>query len=166
MNRISKPKKNGAKGPCYFVKKIWIFSEEWLQLLNDSLSYEVANVRLAAVAALPILLNHFYASPDKLEINRAIVENYASELRMEVKQSSRMGHALALGSLPKHILQPNFDFIVQALVGSTATSVATAKWAESRRDGIKALTLVVSTMADEIGKGSWASEAFPLYLIE
>lgn len=64
-----------------------------------------------------------------------------------------MGHALALGSLPRDILQQNFDFVVTALIDATKITLATSKWAECRRDAIKALTSVVSTMADEIGKG-------------
>ncbi|XP_066141125.1 tubulin-specific chaperone D [Euwallacea fornicatus] len=123
----------------------------WLALLNESLSYEVANVRMIAVSALPVLLKEYYVSPDKSDVNTLLVKNYVAEMSMEVKQSSRMGHALALGSLPKHILRPNFRFVVDSLINCTKISTATAKWAESRRDGVKALTAIVSTMADEIG---------------
>lgn len=131
------------------VKKKYI-AEEWLTLLNDCLPYEVANVRLAAVTALPVLLSEYYPNPDSSEI-KEIVEKYVNEMSMEAKQSSRMGHALALGSLPKHVLRSHFQFVTEALIDASKISVATAKWAEGRRDAIKGLTSVVSTMADEIG---------------
>lgn len=64
-----------------------------------------------------------------------------------------MGHCLALGNLPKFTLQPNLDFVIKALIESTEITANTLKWAESRRDAVKALTSVAVTMADNIGKG-------------
>ncbi|XP_050312705.1 tubulin-specific chaperone D [Anthonomus grandis grandis] len=126
--------------------------EKWLTLLNECLSYEVANVRLAAVSALPFLLNEYMTGTNKTELTKSIISHYVSELNGETRQSSRMGHALALGSLPKHILHPNLDVVISALIGASTITAATIKWAESRRDAVKALTSVVTTMSDEIGK--------------
>lgn len=125
--------------------------EEWLGLLNDCLPYEVASVRLAAVTALPVLLSEYYPKPDSTKI-KEILKKYVDQVSMEAKQSSRMGHALALGSLPKHVLRSHFQLVTDALINASKISVTTAKWAEGRRDAIKGLSSVVSTMADEIGK--------------
>lgn len=64
-----------------------------------------------------------------------------------------MGHALALGSLPKFMLQGHLEKVVSSLVKSTIITHETLKWAESRRDATKALCSVCVTMAEEIGKG-------------
>ncbi|CAG9762163.1 unnamed protein product [Ceutorhynchus assimilis] len=127
--------------------------DEWLALLNDCLSYEVSNVRLASITALPVLLNEYYSILDKEQVNNALIKIYVRELSMEIKQSTRMGHALALGSLPKYILQSNFQLVFDALIDAAKINVTTAKWAEARRDCVRALTSVIVTMAEEIGKG-------------
>lgn len=120
-------------------------------MLNDCLPYEVASVRLAAVSALPVLLSEYYPNSNSSKI-KEIVEKYVDQMSMEAKQSTRMGHALALGSLPKHMLQSHFQFVTDALINASKISVSTAKWAEGRRDAIKGLSSVVTTMADEVGQ--------------
>ncbi|KAL1505707.1 hypothetical protein ABEB36_005211 [Hypothenemus hampei] len=125
---------------------------EWLSLLNECLSYEVASVRLAAVNALSALFKEYYTSPDKVTVNENIVKSYVSDLLMEIKQPSRMGNALALGSLPKFILLKNINYIINALISACKITVTTEKWAESRRDCVKALTLIISTLSNELGK--------------
>lgn len=122
-------------------------------LLNDCLSYEGSNVRLASVSALPVLLNEYFATEEMLENNRRIVNNYISELLSESKQPARMGHALALGSLPKYNLEPYFDLILESLIKASKITPNTLKWAEGRRDAIKAISLLVSTMVSELGEG-------------
>lgn len=64
-----------------------------------------------------------------------------------------MGHALALGSLPRFVLAANLNKILDALIESSQVSQLTAKWAESRRDSLKALMLMSVTLTDDIGKG-------------
>ncbi|KAF7283125.1 hypothetical protein GWI33_001275 [Rhynchophorus ferrugineus] len=137
--------------------------DDWLALLNDCLCYEGSNVRLAAVSALPVLLNEYFSTEGMREKNRIIVNNYIHEMLSESKQPSRMGHALALGSLPKYILEPYFDLILESLTKASKVTPNTLKWAEGRRDAIKALTSVVSTMISEIGKVFQESHVLSIY---
>ncbi|XP_060524658.1 tubulin-specific chaperone D [Cylas formicarius] len=125
--------------------------DDWMALLNECLSYEVANVRQAAVTAFPVVLGEYYSTPEREESNKVMVERYIRELLSENKQSARMGHALALGSLPRFILLQNFEAVIDALTESSKITPATLKWAESRRDAVKALTMISSTMIGELG---------------
>ncbi|XP_030759284.1 tubulin-specific chaperone D [Sitophilus oryzae] len=137
--------------------------DDWLALLNDCLSYEVSNVRLAAISALPVLLDEYFSTEAKSEINKIIVKGYISEIRSETKQSTRMGHALALGSLPKYILQPYFEDIFSSLINASKITPNTLKWAEGRRDSIKALTSIISTILSCNGKDLQESHISKFY---
>ncbi|KAJ8938560.1 hypothetical protein NQ314_011450 [Rhamnusium bicolor] len=136
---------------------------DWLQLLNECLSYEVVNIRTSAINALPVLLQEYYSKNDKIADHSEIVKKYVSELLSATNQVNRMGHALALGALPKFILQPNLDYIIISLIESTLITPVTLKWAESRRDSVKALTSISATMAGEIGKDFTKHHALKIY---
>ncbi|VEN50767.1 unnamed protein product [Callosobruchus maculatus] len=135
--------------------------EDWLKLLNECLSYDVANIRMAAIKALPSLLNEYYS--DKSERCNELVKDYAKELKATTVQAHRMGHCLALGALPKFILVSNFDFIVTSLIEATAIVPATVKWAESRRDAVKALTSIANTMSEHLGNEFTQEHALKMY---
>lgn len=137
----------------YFINIPNAFVEDWLNLLNECLSYEVVTIRMAAISALPVLLSEFYSTPDKVPKHNEIINQYVSELLSTTSQIARMGHALALGALPKFMIQPNLEFIIVSLIESTLITPVSQKWAESRRDAVKALTFISTTMATEIGKG-------------
>ncbi|KAJ8961404.1 hypothetical protein NQ318_014649 [Aromia moschata] len=137
--------------------------EDWLLLLNECLTYEVVNIRSAAINALPILLQEYYTDESKNEKVNELVSEYVSELLSTTNQVNRMGHALALGVLPKFILQPNLDYIIVSLIESTIITPVSQKWAESRRDAVKALTSISTTMAAEIGTDFTRDHALKLY---
>lgn len=129
------------------------FAEDWLKLLNECLSYEVVNIRMAAISALPVLFSEFYSDADKAPKHNEIIKQYVSELLSITNQIARMGHALAIGALPKFMLQPNLELIIVSLIESTLITPVSQKWAESRRDSVRALTSIATTMAADIGKG-------------
>lgn len=108
---------------------------------------------MAAISALPVLFSEFYSGTNKAPRHNEIVKQYVSELLSLTNQIARMGHALALGALPKFMLQPNLEFIIVSLFESTLITPVSQKWAESRRDSVKALTSISTTMAADIGKG-------------
>ncbi|XP_056642378.1 tubulin-specific chaperone D [Diorhabda sublineata] len=135
--------------------------DDWLQLLNDCLSYEVIGIRLSAITALSTLLQEYYL--DKQERCDEIVRQYVKELTTTTNEQSRMGHCLALGVLPKPILKRNFDSIVDVLIECAAITPNTSKWAECRRDAVKALTSVVATMSDSIGTDCTDSHIESIY---
>ncbi|KAK5650202.1 hypothetical protein RI129_001231 [Pyrocoelia pectoralis] len=122
--------------------------DEWLKLLNECLTYDVANIRLGAVHALPAFFNEYYVSKSQQD-QSLVINKYITSLSSSV-QVARMGHALALGSLPSFILLPNLRKVIDALIVATHITSDTLKWAESRRDAIKALTSICLTMENYI----------------
>ncbi|CAG9860286.1 unnamed protein product [Phyllotreta striolata] len=135
--------------------------DDWLLLLNECISYEVAHVRAVAITALPALLQEYYIS--KLEKCDDITKKYVTDLLNTSSEQSRMGYCLALGALPKPILERNLDLIITSLIKSIEITPSTLKWAESRRDAVKALTSVALTMADSIGKEFATSKVNEIY---
>lgn len=122
--------------------------EEWLSLLNDCLIYDAPAVRTPALHALPAFLAEYYPSnPTK---QATLIASFISNLSSTQQQIIRMSYALALGSLPRFMLLEHLDSIMGGLLGMLEIKQATSTWAESRRDGIKALTGVVSGMEQDI----------------
>lgn len=68
-------------------------------------------------------------------------------------QVTRMGHCLALGVMPAFILCSHSELIINSLICNMEITPETLKWAESRRDSIKALTSVCVTLQYDIGGG-------------
>lgn len=52
----------------------------------------------------------------------------------------RQGHSLALGALPKFMLAGKLRPVLGGLIQATQISEKEDKWAEARRDALKALT--------------------------
>lgn len=124
-------------------------------MLDECLSYNVTNIRSAAVAALPSFFNQYYKGDngDCLQRQSKIIKDYLHALESETCQITRMGHALGLGVLPNFMLKINLDEIINSLIKSTCITMETLKWAESRRDSIKALTSICLTLEMEIDTG-------------
>ncbi|KAG5900138.1 hypothetical protein JTB14_012811 [Gonioctena quinquepunctata] len=124
--------------------------EDWLCLLNECLSYEVVSIRTSALKALPVFLDEYYCTkPERCD---EIVRQYVKDLLSTNSEHIRMGHSLALGALPKFMLKLHFDLVVSSLIEASAITPNTLKWAESRRDAIKALTSIAEYAEGEITK--------------
>lgn len=134
---------------CYFL-------DNWLSLINECIAYTIPSIQSLAITALPVFLSQYFASNPMT----SLVTKYIHELNNATIQEVKMGHALALGSLPKFVLVANLSIIINALIKSLETTLTTQKWAEARRDALKALTNLTVTLEDEIG-----SEVFPQELI-
>lgn len=125
-------------------------------MLNECIAYKAQsiNIRANAVSALPILLQEYFSSGNNVEKVNNLVRKYVNDLLSENLELNRMGHALALGALPKFVLTTsNLNFILNKLMESTLMTPVSLKWAESRRDAIRALTSICITMSEEIGNG-------------
>ncbi|KAF5295539.1 hypothetical protein FQR65_LT10402, partial [Abscondita terminalis] len=118
--------------------------DEWLRLLNDCLPYDVASIRMAAVNALPAFINEYY-SKKSLDEQEVVVKSYISKLESPV-QVIRMGHALALGAMPAFMLGPYLERTIKALLKTLIITKDTLKWAECRKDALKALSSIFVTM--------------------
>lgn len=84
---------------------------------------------------------------------RNLIENFIHELSSSTQQEIRSGHALALGVLPKFSVLDHKNDVIGALIKSLEITPMTVKWAESRRDSIKALASLVVTLEEEIDNG-------------
>lgn len=121
-------------------------------------------IREAGIAALGSLCETYYSSENFIKSNDELVAYYLKGCENDLEENIRMGFVLALGALPKFMIQPNFDKIIvtlmkQSLIPMFQLSVLnkgtdnrqtentlTANWAESRRDSIKALGNVIQTV--------------------
>lgn len=124
--------------------------------MNECLSYDVPTIRNCAITALPALFSQYYQGNISQDLvkQETVVNNYVKELSSTNFQVTRMGHALAIGCLPAFMLKPHLEMIVKALIEATVITATTTKWAESRRDAIKALTSICVTLENEIKSGS------------
>lgn len=138
----------------------------WFQLLNGCLSYDVLNIRTAAVKALPPLLTEYYQGTTEAQLARRaqIITGYLKNLLSVNTEVTRMGYALAIGSLPKFMLENHLGVVMESLIDSLNMTVETLKWAESRRDAVKAISAVCVTMADNIGGGKFILVCGQTYL--
>ncbi|XP_064213928.1 tubulin-specific chaperone D isoform X2 [Tribolium castaneum] len=142
---------------CDFIEKCAMASleftngsvtDDWLNLINECIAYNVTNIQTNAIKALPTVLSRYYANQNC----ESLVKGYIEELQKTSQQEVRMGHALALGALPKFVLEPQLGAIIDSLIATSQASPLTVKWAESRRDSIKALTSLSVTMAEDLAK--------------
>lgn len=122
--------------------------DEWQFLLDDCLSNEVATVRTRAVYALPAFLSEYYQHGDAekcLRRQQGVISCYTGKLKA-VNKATRMGFCLAIGSLPGFMLKGRVSSVIEALIGCTEITESTLKWAESRRDAVKALHTITNTI--------------------
>lgn len=125
---------------------------DWIGLLNESLSYEVPTVRMAAIEALPDFFTEYYREGD--EENRSLIVNSYIENLKPTNRVTQMGHLLALGSLPEFMLRGRTDLVIDSVIKTMEITEMSLKWAESRRDALKALTMICNTIGtkENIGK--------------
>lgn len=124
-------------------------------------------IREAGISALGSLCETYYSTENFMRSNDDLVAYYLKGCENDLEENIRMGFVLALGALPKFMMQPNFDKIIATLMKQTlipilqssvlnkqtdnrqTENVITANWAESRRDSIKALGNVIQTIGFE-----------------
>lgn len=58
-----------------------------------------------------------------------------------------------LGTLPSFMLSDDLNYIIDSIINTTVITEPTSKWAESRRDALKALTMIISTQSVEQDTG-------------
>ncbi|KAL3280428.1 hypothetical protein HHI36_017910 [Cryptolaemus montrouzieri] len=146
---------------CTFIEKCALAAlpfhcdeviDDWLSLINECIPYDVTNIRDLAIKALPVLIQEYYNDDSKASKQKEIVDNYLKQLLSINSQVNRMGHALAIGALPQFMLNVSLPIIIEALIEASVITPATLKWAEARRDAVKALSGVVTTLGDDIEK--------------
>ncbi|XP_014252404.1 tubulin-specific chaperone D [Cimex lectularius] len=152
-----------AKMPFKNTKTI----DDWQEVVNECLCHEVGNIRAYAASALPSLCLEYYSCNGEGDVGKCaeIVRSYTEKLEAN-DEILRVGHALALGSLPKFMLHGLVDYVVNKLMKCSLITPNTEKWVESRKFAIKAMTSVCSTVGIEDPDPKRSCRAHVLDLLE
>lgn len=140
--------------------------EQWLSLLADCLTQEVPVIRNLASKALPALVLQYLNGPSRESQRRDIIIEYTQKLTSPT-QVVRMGFAQAIGSLPSFMMVECLDTILPPLIVSTKITELTLKWAESRREAIRALASIIENVGCKEKQPSclpYAGELFKTFL--
>lgn len=151
------------QGFCTFIQKCALSKmpfhqspviDELQSLMDECLISEVPVVRAKAAAALPSFFEEYY-QVEKFGKKEALRQNcynlinkYINEL-LCLSQTARLGYAEAIGNMPSFMVIGKLNELIQALFESLKITQETLKWAESRRNSIKALVALVSTVGLE-----------------
>eukprot|EP00088_Acartia_fossae_P032718 TRINITY_DN33473_c0_g2_i1.p1 TRINITY_DN33473_c0_g2~~TRINITY_DN33473_c0_g2_i1.p1 ORF type:complete len:502 (-),score=89.06 TRINITY_DN33473_c0_g2_i1:224-1729(-) len=116
----------------------------WKSVLDENLSDLDQRVLGSTLAAVPALTSRYY-------ISKGIVDKTARDALLaqfftmiKGNEQHRKGFSLALGSLEGTLLADRQDDVINNLIACSRVTEGTEKWAESRRDAVKALTNVVT----------------------
>ncbi|XP_015590028.1 tubulin-specific chaperone D [Cephus cinctus] len=120
--------------------------DDWQNLLEECLNHEVAAVRIKSAEAHTEFFSEYYADEYINEDARhTIINRYLGNLRYH-NQMIRIGFAQAIGHFPLFILKTRIKDIVQALIMCSHITDDTLKWAESRKEALQSLKMVLQTL--------------------
>ncbi|KAL5018126.1 hypothetical protein ScPMuIL_003848 [Solemya velum] len=114
--------------------------ELWQEIIDDNLHH--LERELATVNAIPAFFTEYYRDPSGIANpakQEQIVEKYLQELKNSV-ENSRMGYSLALGAMPKFLIQGCLNSILSGLIVTSQITPGDKKMAEARRDAVNAIT--------------------------
>ncbi|XP_024892670.1 tubulin-specific chaperone D [Temnothorax curvispinosus] len=142
--------------PIHFTDVV----DDWQKLLEECLSHEVSAVKLKAAEAHTNFFLEYYVDIDH-DARSAVVNRYLESLQSS-SQSIRIGFAQAIGHFPLFVIRERVKDIINSLITCTHISENTLKWAESRKEALHSLTMVLQTLGiDELDK--WQSFVTDLY---
>ncbi|KAM8945028.1 tubulin-specific chaperone D isoform 2-T2 [Lycaon pictus] len=132
----------------------------WRWLIDDTLrnlhlisSHSRQQVKEAAVSALAALCCEYYvldggqADPVRQE---ELLQQYLADLQSP-EEMARCGFSLALGTLPRVLLQGRLQQVLAGLGAVTTICPKDVSFAESRRDALKAISRVCQTVGVRAG---------------
>ncbi|MBN3310433.1 TBCD protein, partial [Amia calva] len=127
----------------------------WQWLIDDSLrslhlfsSGARQSIKEAAVSALAALCQEYYQpTPGAADptMQEELVSRYTTELQ-NPEVLTRCGCALALGALPRFMLQHKLQQVLQGLQKACRISDRDVSFAEARRDALRAISQVSATV--------------------
>ncbi|XP_053149234.1 tubulin-specific chaperone D [Hemicordylus capensis] len=133
----------------------------WQWLINDSLrnlhlvsSNARQQIKESAVSALAALCNEYYCSEGGANPAQQdeLVKQYISDLQSS-EEMIQCGFSLALGALPRFLLKGRLQEVLEGLKRVSCISPRHVSFAESRKDGLKAIAKVCLTVGVK-GEGS------------
>ncbi|XP_011051953.1 PREDICTED: tubulin-specific chaperone D [Acromyrmex echinatior] len=139
--------------------------DDWQKLLEECLSHEVSTVKLKAAEAHTNFFLEYYVNID-YDARSAIVNRYLESLQSS-NQSIRIGFAQAIGHFPLFVIHERVKDIINSLISCTHISKNTLKWAESRKEALHSLTMILQTLGiDEANKWQpFVPDIYDCYLL-
>lgn len=131
--------------------------ESWQSLIDSCVVSKTTRIRELAVIALASFGKHYY---EGVEGTHAILNSYLQGSNNDLEEHIRMGYVLAIGALPSFMVLPSINEVIGKLVESSLvpkeSEVKAAglnpiilNWSESRRDSVKAIGSIVSSIGFE-----------------
>ncbi|XP_014442175.1 tubulin-specific chaperone D [Tupaia chinensis] len=130
-------------------------TDGWQWLIDDTLrrlhlvsGHARQQIKDAAVSALAALCREYYSTEQGQAdpvVQESLLERYLAELRSP-EEMTRCGFSSALGALPGFLLRGRVRQVLAGLRAVTHTSPEDVSFAESRRDGLKAIARVCKTV--------------------
>lgn len=120
----------------------------WQEFLYECLCRDKLEVQEAALECLPAFLIQYFIGKEGTVImdkRDALLKHCVEELSSD-RDFRRMSHALALGTLPKFMVDGKLDYILSALCTAAQMSANPQLWAEARRDAVKAIASLCLTV--------------------
>ncbi|EFN69536.1 Tubulin-specific chaperone D [Camponotus floridanus] len=138
--------------------------DDWEKLLEECLSHEVSAVKLKAAEAHTNFFVEYYIDID-YNARSAVINRYLESLQSS--NQIRIGFAQAIGHFPLFIIRERVKDIIEALIACTHISENTLKWAESRKEALHSLTMILQTLGiDEADKWRlFVSDLYDCYLL-
>lgn len=142
-------------------------TDSWQLVIDTSLAKNSAPIRDAAVAALSELCQNYYVNTESIDKNGQLLNKYLAASKEESWEFVRMGFVSAIGAFPGFILKLQLKEILFTLITHSLCPAdrqlflhekvqdfnIVAKWAEARKESVKALSnVVISVGFHEIGQ--------------
>lgn len=131
--------------------------DSWQTLIDSCIISKASRIREMGVSALSSLCQNYYKGADG---NAEIRENYLKGSDNDLEEHVRMGYVLAIGALPDFMLLPVIEDVIGKLIELSLVpsepSIRAAGlnpiiigWSESRRDSVKAIGTVITSVGFE-----------------
>ncbi len=127
--------------------------------LRENLRHPAPEIQAASAAALAAFAGHClpHAAP---EAQQQLVQQSVAALQEVGNVAARRGGALALGALPRWLLQPQVAVVLAALAAaSVPEEAAESRDAETRVNAVKALTAVALALLGQPPEGVSSSSS-------
>ncbi|XP_008554133.1 tubulin-specific chaperone D [Microplitis demolitor] len=123
--------------------------DEWQDLLEDCLNHDVSVVKSKAAEAHTQFFSEYYTDAHESKKKRdLVIDRYLFNLKSN-NESRRIGFAQAIGYFPPFILQERLKDIFEALFACSKITKESLHWAESRKNAIQSITLIIKNLEIE-----------------
>ncbi|KAI8512222.1 hypothetical protein Bbelb_088610 [Branchiostoma belcheri] len=129
----------------------------WQKVIDDTLKILLAEYQVAiqdhAIAGFAALCDEYYRTAEGTalpDIQDPVLDSYLGQLQNDMAYA-RCGFILALGHLPKFMIAGKLKKLLSGLIQATKITPKDISMAEARRDAIKSIIRICSTVGIEKG---------------